>query len=152
MKIFLYFQPEYVSKFKCYGSKCNARCCKGWRIDIDAATYKKYSRIKPKSKAKEITSRMKFDSESGVYVIELAKTKEDILCQKNIFTSNPNTLTSSGAPGGGICLNNCCELTWAIDVDTATYKKYSRIKPKSKAKEITSHFEYDDAKNCYMLK
>lgn len=54
--------------------------------------------------------------------------------------------------GGGICLNNCCERSWSIDVDTATYKKYSRIKPKNKAKEITSHFEYYDAKDCYMLK
>ncbi len=26
-KKYLYFQPEYVGKFKCDGAKCNARCC-----------------------------------------------------------------------------------------------------------------------------
>ena len=70
-KKFLYFQPEYVDKFKCDGSKCNARCCKNWRIDIDAATYKKYSKLKPKSMAKEITSRMKFDDKHKAYVMTL---------------------------------------------------------------------------------
>ncbi len=53
---------------------------------------------------------------------------------------------------GGGCLNNCCDRPWYIDIDDATYKKFLKIKPKSVAKEITSHFEYDDAKNCYMLK
>ena len=71
MKKFLYFQPEYVDKFKCDGQKCDARCCKGWTITIDAATYKKYSRIKPKEKAKEITSLMRFDSERNLYAMNL---------------------------------------------------------------------------------
>jgi len=71
MKTYFYFQPEYVREFQCDGSKCDARCCKGWAITIDAATYKKYSRIKPKDKAKAITSRMKFDSERGEYVVTL---------------------------------------------------------------------------------
>ena len=105
MKKFLYFQPEYVGKFKCDGSKCDARCCKGWTITIDAATYKKYSRIKPKSIAKEITSCMKFDSERGAYVVTLAENLEDILWQKNSSISNPNMSTTSnatGARGGGI--------------------------------------------------
>ncbi|MBR3499350.1 MAG: hypothetical protein IKO05_10205 [Selenomonadaceae bacterium] len=76
MKKFLYFQPEYVSRFKCDGAKCNARCCKGWRIDIDAATYKKYSRIKPKSKAKEILSHFEFNSEFNVYRVKLKQNFE----------------------------------------------------------------------------
>ena len=71
MKKYLYFQPEYVSKFKCDGGGCNARCCKGWMIYIDAATYKKYSRIQPKSKAKEITSHIKFDSEKKKNIVAL---------------------------------------------------------------------------------
>lgn len=54
-KTFLYFQPEYVSKFKCDGQACGAHCCKYWRIDIDKKTYKKYERIKPKSAADKIT-------------------------------------------------------------------------------------------------
>ena len=75
-KKFLYFQPEYVKKFKCDGSKCDARCCKGWTITIDDATYKKYSRIKPKEKAKEILSHMKFNSEYNSYVVNLTKEFE----------------------------------------------------------------------------
>lgn len=48
MSTHLFFQPEYVSKFKCDASKCNAgRCCKGWDIFIDADTYEKYSRLAP---------------------------------------------------------------------------------------------------------
>ncbi|MBR0261582.1 MAG: flagellin lysine-N-methylase [Selenomonadaceae bacterium] len=86
-KKFLYFQPEYVGKFKCDGSKCNVHCCKNWRIDIDKATYEKYSRIKPESKAEEIISHMKFDSERKIYVITLDEKNhcpfltEDNLCR-----------------------------------------------------------------------
>ena len=80
MKKFLYFQPEYVGKFKCDGSKCNSRCCKGWTITIDTATYKKYSRIKPKSIAKEITSHIKFDSGCESYVVQLAQTENTRAC------------------------------------------------------------------------
>ncbi len=83
-KKYLYFQPEYVGKFKCFGGGCNARCCKGWTIYIDAATYKKYSRIRPKSKAKEITSRMKFDSERENYVITLKENCCPFLTKKNL--------------------------------------------------------------------
>lgn len=39
-------QPNYVKNFQCDGTKCNAKCCKNWRIDIDIDTYKKYQRIK----------------------------------------------------------------------------------------------------------
>lgn len=62
-KKYLYFQPEYVGKFKCDGSKCNARCCKNWNIFIDKETYKKYSQ--------EIIGHMKFDSEHDEYLMTL---------------------------------------------------------------------------------
>ena len=152
MKKFLYFQPEYVGKFKCDASKCNARCCKGWTITIDAATYKKYSRIKPKSIAKEITSRMKFNSEQNAYVVTLVENLEDILWQKNSSISNPNMSTTSnatGARGGGFI--NCCERNWDIDIDDAIYKKYRKIKPSEKSQEILSHIVRDDKRNSYML-
>ena len=71
MKNFLYFQPEYVSKFKCDGSKCNAHCCKNWRIDIDEKSYEQYSAIEPPETAKEILSCMNFDSEKENYVMKL---------------------------------------------------------------------------------
>ena len=39
-------EPKYVSKFFCDGIKCGAQCCRGWWIDIDKETYKKYQNIK----------------------------------------------------------------------------------------------------------
>ena len=68
---FVYFQPEYVSKFKCDGQFCNAHCCKYWRIDIDKKTYKKYAQIKPKSKAKEITQKIKWKKEINKHIVNL---------------------------------------------------------------------------------
>ena len=70
-KTFRYFQPEYVDNFKCDGSKCNARCCKGWTITIDEKSYEQYSNIEPPETAKEITACMKFDSERKQYVMML---------------------------------------------------------------------------------
>ena len=75
MKTFVYFQPEYVNEFKCNGQLCNARCCKDWRIDIDRKTYKKYNTIKPKSKAKEITQKIKYNEKTEGYCIELDKKR-----------------------------------------------------------------------------
>ena len=80
----MYFQPEYVGKFKCNGAKCNARCCcKEWAITIDAATYEKYP--------PEVTKHLKFNSELNAYVMTLNENKacpmltENNLCrlQKN---------------------------------------------------------------------
>ena len=67
-KKYLYFQPEYVGKFKCDGAKCDARCCcKEWAIAIDAATYEKYP--------PEVTKHLKFNSELNAYVITLNENK-----------------------------------------------------------------------------
>lgn len=55
---YTYYQPEYVRNFKCNGQACSAHCCRRWRITIDKKTFKKYSHIKPKSAAKEITSHI----------------------------------------------------------------------------------------------
>ncbi|MBR0061948.1 MAG: flagellin lysine-N-methylase, partial [Selenomonadaceae bacterium] len=66
-KKYLYFQPEYVGKFKCDGAKCNARCCKGWVIEIDKTTYEKYP--------PEVTKHIKFDSEQKKYFVTLKENK-----------------------------------------------------------------------------
>lgn len=67
-KTYRYFQPEYVSKFKCDGARCNARCCKNWRIFIDKGSYEQYSQL---PEAQEITSCMELDSEREHYVMKL---------------------------------------------------------------------------------
>ncbi len=69
MKKYLYFQPQYVAKFKCDGSKCNARCCKNWGIFIDTKTHKQYEQIKPPSEAAEILSHMTFHDERKEYLL-----------------------------------------------------------------------------------
>lgn len=69
-EIYTYYQPEYVSKFKCDGQKCSAKCCRFWTITIDQNTYEKYSNIKPESAAQEITCHIsKFDG--GGYKVDL---------------------------------------------------------------------------------
>ena len=69
-KKFLYFQPEYVNRFRCTGGRCLNNCCeRPWRIDVDTATYKKYSQVKPKSKAEEITLHFKYNAEKDTYLL-----------------------------------------------------------------------------------
>ena len=70
-KKFLYFQPCYVDKFKCDGSKCDARCCKGWAVSIDEKTRKQYSRIKPKAAADEILSHITFNDQRKEYLVTM---------------------------------------------------------------------------------
>ena len=43
-----YFEPEYVSKFQCDGTACEATCCKDWQIEIDPKAYNRYSKLNPK--------------------------------------------------------------------------------------------------------
>ena len=38
--------PSYLKKFKCIGAECEDSCCNGWKIYVDEATYKSYSKIK----------------------------------------------------------------------------------------------------------
>ena len=82
MKKFLYFQPEYVSRFKCDGSKCDARCCKAWNIYIETAAYKKYSRIKPKEKAEEILSHFEYNESEEKYFLK--ESPCPFLTEKNL--------------------------------------------------------------------
>ena len=68
MKKFLYFQPEYVREFQCDGAKCNARCCRGWRILIDKETHAQYSQLED---AEKILALMNFNSEHDGYFVAL---------------------------------------------------------------------------------
>ena len=70
---YTYFQPEYVSKFKCDGQKCSAKCCRNWAITIDKETYEQYSNIKPESAAEEITRHIAKRDGDNEYVVILDK-------------------------------------------------------------------------------
>ena len=100
-KKYLYFQPEYVGKFKCDGSKCDARCCKDWSIFIDEATYKKYP--------PEVTKHIEFNSERKTYVVKL---NEKFFCP--MLTEN--NLCSLQLKYGEDFLCSTC----------ATYPRYTR--------------------------
>lgn len=84
-------QPEYVSRFQCDGTACNAKCCKGWRITIDPKTYQKYCNLEPVSFRKRIISKMKYQKEQNQFAIRLDNKGrcpflgKDFLCeiQKN---------------------------------------------------------------------
>lgn len=85
-KTFLYFQPEYVSKFKCDGQFCGAHCCRNWIILIDKKTYKKYSHIKPKAEAEKILRHIKKDDTNN-YRIELDETLSCPMLTEDNFCS-----------------------------------------------------------------
>lgn len=84
-------QPEYVSRFQCDGTACNAKCCKGWKITIDPKTYQKYCNLEPVSFRKRVISKMKYQKGQNQFAIRLDNKGccpflgKDLLCeiQKN---------------------------------------------------------------------
>lgn len=61
-------QPTYMKSFQCIGPACEDTCCKGWRVDLDKATYLKYkkvSNIEVKERIKEHVIR-KHNNKSDV--------------------------------------------------------------------------------------
>ena len=78
-------QPKYVADFQCDGSKCNAKCCGKWRIDIDMETYKKYQRIKNPAMRKKILSSIQPSTIQTGFQIELNnKGVCPLLCEDNL--------------------------------------------------------------------
>ena len=79
-------QPRYVADFQCDGNICNAKCCKGWRIDIDLSTYQKYQRIKnPVMRRKIISSMEPNEIRSGYMQIKLDNTNGcPLICKDNL--------------------------------------------------------------------
>ena len=78
-------QPKYVRDFQCDGSKCNAKCCGKWRIDIDMETYKKYQRIKNPAMRKKILSSIQPSTIQTGFQIKLNnKAVCPLLCEDNL--------------------------------------------------------------------
>lgn len=60
-----YFQPTYVKNFHCDGKACRANCCQaGWTIEIDDATYEKYSSMP------DLPQHFVFNDQLNKYCIE----------------------------------------------------------------------------------
>ena len=78
-------QPKYVCDFQCDGSKCYAKCCGKWRIDIDMETYKKYQRIKNPAMRKKILSSIQPSTIQTGFQIKLNnKGVCPLLCEDNL--------------------------------------------------------------------
>ena len=78
-------QPKYVVDIQCDGSKCNAKCCGKWRIDIDMETYKKYQRIKNPAMRKKILSSIQPSAIQTGFQIKLNdKAVCPLLCEDNL--------------------------------------------------------------------
>ena len=97
-KNFKCFEPEYVGKFQCDGRKCNAKCCRGWQVDIDRKTHEKYKQIADQSMRRKILDSLYWNEPSHTYRMKLNRVscpllRDDLLCdiQKNFgeeFLSN----------------------------------------------------------------
>ena len=84
-KDIIILQPKYVADFQCDGSKCNAKCCGTWRIDIDMETYKKYQRIKNPAMRKKILSGIQPSTIQTGFQIKLNnKGVCPLLCEDNL--------------------------------------------------------------------
>ena len=81
---FYAYQLQYVDNFKCDGNKCNAKCCHGWRIQIQDDTYEMYKQIKDDNFRLQILSAFKKD-DNGYYA-KLTEKEEacPLLCKDNL--------------------------------------------------------------------
>ena len=118
--------PSYYKEFRCIADKCNHSCCKGWEIDIDDETYKKYAesdlpiakRIRENilltsDGAQFITGENKkcpFLSENGLCDI-ISEVGEDWIC--NICRDHPrfrNYFSDRVELGLGMCCEEAARL------------------------------------------
>ena len=76
-KEFTCLQPTYVKYFKCEGDICNARCCKGFQVDIDRTTHEKYKSITDKHIRSTILNSLVWNKPSSTYRMYL---KEGAVC------------------------------------------------------------------------
>lgn len=109
-------QPEYVEHFQCDGNKCNAKCCKTWRIDIDIDTYKKYQRIKNPIVRNKIISSMEPNPINAGDMMKIKLNSEKacpLICSDNLcyiqrnFGEDALSLTCQVYPRWGQHIGGC---------------------------------------------
>lgn len=64
-------QPEYVKKFQCDGSLCQAKCCRGWQIEVDDCTYSKYQNLQDLRLRQYVLNKLKKHSNTGKYRFQM---------------------------------------------------------------------------------
>ncbi|MBQ9479322.1 MAG: flagellin lysine-N-methylase [Selenomonadaceae bacterium] len=110
-KNFVCVEPEYVKDFHCDGRKCNAKCCRGWQVDIDRRTHEVYKSISDREMRTKILDNLYWNEPTNTYRMNLNQTScpmlgDDLLCsiQKTY--------------GAGYLSNTCAEFprrTFVID-------------------------------------
>ena len=111
VKEFACVEPTYVKKFQCDGRKCNAKCCRGWQVDIDRQTHERYKAISDPTMRKRVLDSLYWNEPSHSYRMNLDRSscpmlRADLLCdiQKTF--------------GAGWLSNTCAEFprrTFVID-------------------------------------
>lgn len=80
-KVFL--APQYFRKFRCIGSDCEDSCCKGWRVNIDKETYKKYRSVQNNKLRPLLDKYVTRERKNGGDLLNYAKIKmtdADAIC------------------------------------------------------------------------
>ncbi len=113
--------PDYYERFACLAGKCRHSCCKGWEVDIDPVSYRKY-RSFPGETGKLLRQNIQTDEESACFRLTkdercpflrtdglcelICREGEDILC--DICRDHPRYRSFfSGQIETG--LGMCCE-------------------------------------------
>lgn len=64
-------QPEYVKEFHCDGSLCQAKCCRGWQIEVDDYTYSKYQNLQDLQLRQNVLNKLKKYPATGKYRFQM---------------------------------------------------------------------------------
>lgn len=76
-------RPKYLKKFRCDGSKCSSRCCRGWRVAIDRDTHEKFLALDDRD---YIIEKLEFIEAENVFAVKLKPDgscpflDDDLLC------------------------------------------------------------------------
>ena len=84
-KKFKCLEPEYVARFECDGRKCNAKCCRGWQVDIDRKTHEKYKQLTEQNMRRKILDSLYWNESTHTYRMKLDRVscpllRDDLLC------------------------------------------------------------------------
>ena len=59
MERYICLQPEYASRFRCDGTRCQSRCCRDWGVTLDDASIENYRHIGNRAEREESLSHVR---------------------------------------------------------------------------------------------
>lgn len=153
-KVFL--TPQYFRKFRCIGSDCEDSCCKGWRVNIDKETYKKYRSVQNNELRplldKYITRERKNDGDFLNFA-KIKMTDEDAICpflnDKKLcriqleYGEGYLSKVCTTYPRSGNKVDNAIEMVTSLSCPAAA--RLALLNP-----EIMEFDEYEDVANSWL--